>query len=108
MADLSDVFIALPGGIGTFEEFLEVATWTQLGLQRKACGLVNVAGYYDGLLSQADRAVEDGFLSIQHRHMLSWPIRILRSFSILLANTSLQYLASGLRPLSVNAPAKIT
>lgn len=70
MADLSDAFIALPGGIGTFEEFLEVATWTQLGLQHKACGLVNIAGYYDGLLSQADRAVQDGFLRVQHRRML--------------------------------------
>ena len=70
MADLSDAFIALPGGIGTFEEFFEVATWTQLGIQRKPCGLVNIAGYYDGLLLQADRAVHDGFLKRQHREMI--------------------------------------
>ena len=70
MADVSDAFIALPGGIGTFEEFFEVATWTQLGLQRKACGLVNVAGYFDGLLLQAERAVQDGFLRPEHREMI--------------------------------------
>lgn len=70
MADLAGAFIALPGGLGTFEEFLEVATWTQLGLQRKACGVLNVAGYYDGLLALADRAVMDGFLSPEHRNML--------------------------------------
>ena len=49
MANLSDAFIALPGGFGTFEEFCEVVTWTQLGLHRKPCGLLNVAGYYDPL-----------------------------------------------------------
>ena len=70
MSDLSDAFIALPGGLGTFEEFFEVATRSQLGLQRKPCGFVNVAGYYDGLLLQADRAVRDGFLRPQHRRML--------------------------------------
>jgi uncharacterized protein (TIGR00730 family) len=70
MADLSDGFIALPGGTGTFEEFFEAASWSQLGLQRKPCALVNIAGYYDGLLSQADRAVRDGFLTPQHRSML--------------------------------------
>lgn len=70
MAELSDAFIALPGGIGTFEELLEVTTWTQLGLHRKACGVVNVEGYYDGLLLQADRAVADGFLTPTHRQLL--------------------------------------
>jgi uncharacterized protein (TIGR00730 family) len=70
MADLSDGFIALPGGTGTFEEFFEVASWSQLGLQRKPCALVNIAGYYDGLLSQADRALRDGFLTTLHRSML--------------------------------------
>src|SRR5207248_8847290 len=49
MADLADGFIALPGGYGTFEEFCEVLTWTQLGLQRKPCGILNVDGYYDFL-----------------------------------------------------------
>jgi uncharacterized protein (TIGR00730 family) len=70
MADVSEAFIALPGGFGTLEEFLEVATWTQMGLQRKPSGLVNVDGYYDGLLRQADRAVQDGFLKPGHRAML--------------------------------------
>ena len=70
MADLSDAFIALPGGLGTLEEYFESATWTQLGLQRKACGLLNVAGYYDGILAQGDRAMHDGFLKPQFRELL--------------------------------------
>lgn len=70
MAELAGAFIALPGGFGTFEEFFEVLTWTQLGLQRKACGLVNVSGYYDSLLALADRAAEDGFLQPEHRQMV--------------------------------------
>jgi len=70
MADLADAFLALPGGFGTFEEFFEILTWTQLGLQRKACGLLNVAGYYDPLLQLADRAVAEGFLRAPHRDML--------------------------------------
>ncbi len=67
MAELSDGFIALPGGFGTFEEFCEVVTWTQLGLHPKRCGLLNVAGYYDALLAQCDRAVQDGFISPRNR-----------------------------------------
>jgi hypothetical protein len=70
MADLAGAFIALPGGLGTFEEFFEVATWTQLGIQRKACGVLNVGGYFDGLFALTDRAVRDGFLSQAHREML--------------------------------------
>jgi predicted Rossmann-fold nucleotide-binding protein len=70
MADLAGAFIAMPGGLGTFEEFFEAVTWTQLGLQRKACGALNVGGYYDGLFALADRAVADGFLSSEHRRML--------------------------------------
>lgn len=70
MADLSDAFTALPGGLGTLEEYFEASTWTQLGLQRKACGLLNVAGYYDGILAHADRAVQDGFLKPQFRQLL--------------------------------------
>ena len=58
MADLADAFVALPGGYGTWEEFCEVLTWSQLGLHRKACALLNVNGYYDPLLAMADRAVE--------------------------------------------------
>jgi uncharacterized protein (TIGR00730 family) len=59
MADLADGFIALPGGLGTLEEFCEVATWTQLGLHKKACGLLNIGGFYDGLLSFLNHATEE-------------------------------------------------
>lgn len=70
MSELSDAFIAMPGGFGTLEEFFEVATWTQLGLQSKAYGLLNIAGYYNHLLAMADHAVETAFLRPQHREML--------------------------------------
>jgi len=62
MADLADAFIALPGGFGTLEEFCEIATWVQLGLHRKPCGLLNVEGYYDGLLAFLNHAVGEGFI----------------------------------------------
>jgi uncharacterized protein (TIGR00730 family) len=62
MADLADAFVALPGGWGTLEEFFEVLTWAQLGLHRKACVLLNVAGYFDGLLSFLDHAMEQQFV----------------------------------------------
>jgi uncharacterized protein (TIGR00730 family) len=70
MASLSDAFIALPGGFGTFEEFCEVVTWTQLGLHRKPCGLLNVAGYYDPLVGLFDRAVTDGFIRAENRQIV--------------------------------------
>jgi uncharacterized protein (TIGR00730 family) len=70
MADLADAFAAMPGGYGTWDEFCEVLTWSQLGLQRKACGLLNVSGYYDPLLHMADRALEQGFLRKEHRELL--------------------------------------
>lgn len=70
MADLSDAFIALPGGFGTFEEFCEVLTWAQLGLQQKPCGLLNVEGYYDSLLALFDHAVAEGFVLPQHRSLV--------------------------------------
>jgi uncharacterized protein (TIGR00730 family) len=62
MAELSGAFLAMPGGFGTLEEFCEVITWTQLGLHRKRCGLLNVRGFFDPLLAQFDRAVAEGFL----------------------------------------------
>lgn len=62
MADLADAFVALPGGFGTFEELCEAITWTQLGLHRKRCGVLNVRGFYDPLLSLFDNAVRDGFI----------------------------------------------
>jgi uncharacterized protein (TIGR00730 family) len=70
MAELSDAFIALPGGYGTFEEFCEVLTWTQLGLQRKPCGILNVEGYYDRLLALFDHALAEQFLKPVHREMV--------------------------------------
>jgi len=70
MAELSDAFIALPGGFGTLEEFCEILTWTQLGLQRKAAGLLNVEGYYDPLLKLFDDAVSEQFVKPAHRRMV--------------------------------------
>jgi uncharacterized protein (TIGR00730 family) len=70
MAELSDGFIALPGGSGTLEELFEVFTWSQLGLHRKACALLNVAGYYDGLAAFLDHAVDERFMRPEHRAML--------------------------------------
>ena len=66
MGDLADGFIALPGGFGTLEEFCEVVTWTQLGIHRKACGLLNVAGYYDGLLAFLAHALREQFVQPSH------------------------------------------
>jgi uncharacterized protein (TIGR00730 family) len=71
MANLADAFIAMPGGFGTFEEFCEVVTWTQLGLHRKRCGLLNVQGFYDPLLALFDRAVADGFLKADNRRLVA-------------------------------------
>ena len=62
MAELSEAFVALPGGIGTLEELLEIATWTKLGIHTKPCGAINVCGYYDHLGAMLDRAVEEGFM----------------------------------------------
>jgi len=70
MADLTDGFIAMPGGIGTFEEFFEILTWAQLGFHEKPCGILNVAGYYDGLLALCDTAVGEGFLRDVHRRLI--------------------------------------
>jgi uncharacterized protein (TIGR00730 family) len=70
MADLSDAFIAMPGGFGTFEEFCEVVTWSQLGIHAKPCGLLNVEGYYDPLLALFDHAVREGFLREENRRLV--------------------------------------
>jgi len=70
MADLSDGFIAMPGGFGTFEEFCEVVTWSQLGIHAKPCGLLNVNGYYDPLLELFDHAVREGFLREENRRLV--------------------------------------
>src|SRR5580704_1545638 len=70
MAELSDAFLALPGGYGTWEEFFEMLTWSQLAIQRKACALLNVNGYYDPLLDMADKALSEGFLGGVQRGLL--------------------------------------
>lgn len=69
MAELADGFVALPGGIGTFEEIFEVWTWGQLGFHRKPCGLLNVAGYYDALIAFLDHAAGEQFVRAEHRAM---------------------------------------
>ena len=70
MADLSDGFIALPGGIGTFEELFETFTWLQLGFHEKPVGLLNVAGFYDHLLTFLAHATDEGFLRPAHLESL--------------------------------------
>jgi uncharacterized protein (TIGR00730 family) len=70
MAELSDGFIALPGGLGTMEEFFEVVTWAQLGIHRKPCGLLNVEGYFDPILAFMDRAETMKFLQPEYRAMI--------------------------------------
>jgi uncharacterized protein (TIGR00730 family) len=70
MADLSQAFIALPGGFGTLEELCEMLTWSQLGLHNNPCGVLNIDGFFDPLLSFLDHAVEEGFLAPPHRDLL--------------------------------------
>jgi uncharacterized protein (TIGR00730 family) len=70
MADMSDGFIALPGGIGTLEGFFEVLTWGQLGIHSKPSGILNIEGYFDGLTGFLDHAVREGFLTDVHRHAI--------------------------------------
>jgi hypothetical protein len=71
MADLADGFVALPGGFGTLEELLEALTWAQLGFHDAPCGLLNVAGYYDGLVSFFATQVEAGFVDAADRDLLA-------------------------------------
>jgi uncharacterized protein (TIGR00730 family) len=85
MSDLSDGFIALPGGFGTVEEFCEVVTWSQLGLQSKPCGLLNVENYYDHLLELFDHAVREGFLREKNRRLVlddEDPARLLEKLKV--------------------------
>ena len=70
MAELADAFVALPGGFGTLEEFCEALTWAQLGIHRKPCGLLNVEGFFDPLLSFFDHAVHERFVSPDHRSLV--------------------------------------
>ena len=70
MAELSDGFVALPGGIGTFEEFFEIVTWAQLGLHSKPCALLNVNGFYDPLLRLMDHAIAERFVKPAQRDLV--------------------------------------
>lgn len=69
MAELSDGFVALPGGLGTYEELCEVLTWSQLGIHHKPCGCLNVLGYFDPLARMLDHAVNEGFLRLEQRRL---------------------------------------
>ena len=71
MAELSDAFLALPGGFGTFDELFECVTWAQLGIHRKPVALLNVAGYFDDLVRFLDHAVEEGFISPANRKLIA-------------------------------------
>ncbi len=70
MFDLSDAFIALPGGMGTIEEVFEILTWAQLGFHTKPCGLLNICGYYDSILAFLENAVKQQFVRQEHKDML--------------------------------------
>ncbi|MBI4606309.1 MAG: TIGR00730 family Rossman fold protein [Planctomycetes bacterium] len=70
MVELTDAFVALPGGLGTIEELCEVVTWAQLGIHEKPCAVLNVAGYFDPLLALLDHAVEEGFVRERHRALV--------------------------------------
>ena len=93
MAERADVFLALPGGIGTFEEFFEVWTWRQLGYHDKPVGLLNTDGYYDGLLAFAQHSVAQGFLS-------DWQLDLIRCDSEPVALLEALVQAAGLTPPS--------
>jgi uncharacterized protein (TIGR00730 family) len=70
MAELSDAFIMLPGGFGTYEEFCEVVTWAQLGLHAKPCGVIDVCDFYTSLVRHFDHAAAEGFVSQDHRGLV--------------------------------------
>jgi uncharacterized protein (TIGR00730 family) len=85
MADLADAFVALPGGIGTLEEIIEVFTWSQLGLHRKPCALLDTDGYWAPLIGALDGMVEAGFLRQEHRDLLvvaGEPEELLERFAV--------------------------
>jgi uncharacterized protein (TIGR00730 family) len=70
MTELADAFIALPGGLGTFDELFEALTWAQLGIHQKPIGILNIEGYFDPLLSMIDRAIEEGFVLPRYRRLI--------------------------------------
>lgn len=100
MADLSDAFLALPGGYGTLEEFCEVVTWSQLGIHQKACGLLNVEGYYDALIAMLDHAVREGFLMPKNRALVIEepdPVRLVDALERFLPTTGEEWITRGER-----------
>lgn len=83
MAELSDAFIALPGGLGTLDEIFEMLTWSQLGIHRKPCGLLDIEGYYGDLIAFLDHATSQQFIKPNHRAMIlidKDPSRLLARF----------------------------
>ena len=85
MADLSDGFIALPGGFGTFEEFCEILTWNQIGLHKKPTGLLDIRGYYRPLIELFDHGVAEGFISVENRafvHVAKSTEALLKKFGL--------------------------
>jgi uncharacterized protein (TIGR00730 family) len=70
MAEISDGFVALPGGLGTLEAFCEILTWAQLGLHRKPCGILDVGGYFQPLIAFLDHMAREGFMARNHRDMV--------------------------------------
>jgi uncharacterized protein (TIGR00730 family) len=98
MNELSDGFIALPGGFGTFEELCEMLTWAQLGIHRKPVGLLNVAGYYDPLTQLFDHAVAERFLHPDHRSLLlshTDPASLLQQMRHFASPITVKWLESG-------------
>jgi uncharacterized protein (TIGR00730 family) len=91
MAELADGFVAMPGGLGTFEEFFEVLAWAQLGMHNKPCGLLNTCHYFDRLLAFLDHAVEQKFVEPLHREMIvidESPAGLLNKFEVYQAPVS--------------------
>jgi len=97
MAELSDAFVALPGGFGTVEEFCEVLTWAQLGLHAKPCALLNVEGFFDPLLGLFEAQVAGGFLSPEHRAL----VMVEREVDILVGRLRASMAEPGNRPMDL-------
>ena len=83
MAELSDGFIALPGGFGTFEELCEIITWAQLGFHSKPCGFLNIDGYYDPLIELFDNATREQFVRPEHRRLVLIESEIEKMFDLM-------------------------
>ncbi len=97
MAEMSDAFIALPGGFGTYEEFFEVVTWSQLGVHRKPCGLLNLNGFYDALLALCDHATSQGFIRTVDRSLViadADPKRLIETITSTVVPESTKWLSS--------------